>query len=75
VNIILEIIKPYTGKITGDYQNGFRDVRPVSIIRTIRVNRLRWFGYVQRMEDNKKKKKVLHMNLETARLRGRPRNR
>jgi hypothetical protein len=27
------------------------------------------------MEENKKKKKVLYMNLETTRLRGRPRNR
>jgi len=41
---------------------------------TIRLNRLRWFGYVQRMEENRIPKKVLHMNLET-RLRGRPRNR
>jgi len=29
VNIILEIIKPYIEKITGDYQNGFRDGRYV----------------------------------------------
>ena len=28
-NIILEKIKPYIEKITGDYQNGFRDVRSV----------------------------------------------
>jgi hypothetical protein len=28
-NIILEKIKPYSEKITGDCQNGFRDGRPV----------------------------------------------
>jgi len=28
-NIILEKIKPYIEKITGDYQNGFRDGRSV----------------------------------------------
>ena len=32
-------------------------------------------GHVQRMEENKIPKKVLYMNLETIRLRGRPRNR
>jgi len=35
---------------------------------------LRWFGHVQRMEENSPKK-VLYMNLETTRLRCRPRNR
>jgi len=29
MNIILEKIKPYIEKITGDYQNGFRDGRSV----------------------------------------------
>ena len=41
----------------------------------IRLNRLRWFGHVQRMKENKIPKRVLHMNLGTTRLRGRPRNR
>jgi hypothetical protein len=39
------------------------------------LNRLRWFGHVQRMEENRIPKRVLYMNLGTTRLRGRPRNR
>jgi hypothetical protein len=39
------------------------------------LNRLQWFGNVQRMEENRIPKRVLHMNMETTRLRGRPRNR
>jgi len=42
---------------------------------TIRLNRLCWFGHVQRMEGNRIHKRVLYMNLETMRLRGRPTNR
>ena len=45
------------------------------MLETIRLNRLRWFGHVQRMEENRIPKRVLHMNLGTTRLRGRPRNR
>jgi len=45
-----------------------------TITETIRLNRLRWFGHVQRMEENRITKRVLYMNLGT-RLRGRPRNR
>ena len=40
-----------------------------TITETIRLNRLRWFGHVQRMEENRIPKKLLYMNLET-RLRG-----
>ena len=46
-----------------------------TIIETIRLNRLRWFGHVQRMEGNRIPERVLYMNLGTTRLRGRPRNR
>ena len=42
---------------------------------TIRLNKLRWFGHVQRMEENRIPQKVLYKNLETTRLRGRLRNR
>jgi len=41
----------------------------------MRLNRLHWFGHVQRVEENRIPKKVLYMNLETTRLRVRPRNR
>jgi hypothetical protein len=47
-------------------------VKKPTITETIRVHRLRGFGYVQRMEENRIPKS---MNLETTRLRGRPRNR
>ena len=50
-------------------------VKKPTIIETIRLNRLRWFGHVQRMEENRIPKRVLYMNLGTTRLRGRPRNR
>jgi hypothetical protein len=45
------------------------------ITETIRLNRLCWFGHVQRMEENRIPQTVLYMNLATKRLKGRPRNR
>jgi hypothetical protein len=45
------------------------------ITETMKLNILGWFGHVQRMEENRIPRKVLYMNLETMRLRGRPRNR
>jgi len=39
------------------------------------LSRLRWFGHVQRIEENRIPKKVLYMNLGTTILRGRARNR
>jgi len=51
------------------------NVKKPTIIETIRLNRLCWFGHVQRMEENRIPQRVLHMNLGTTRLRGRPRNR
>jgi len=44
-------------------------------METISLNRLRLFGHVQRMEENRILKRVLDMNVGTTRLRGRPRNR
>jgi len=46
-----------------------------TIIETIKLNRLCWFGHVQRMEENRIPKRVFYMNLGTTRLRCRPRNR
>ena len=53
----------------------YASVRKPTIIETIRLNRLHWFGHVQRMEENRIPKRVLYMNLGTTRLGGRPRNR
>jgi hypothetical protein len=50
-------------------------VKNPTITETIRLHRLRWFGHVQRMEENRIPKRVLYMNLESTALRGRPRNR
>ena len=46
-----------------------------TIIETIRLNRLRRFGHVQRTEEGKIPKRISYMNLETTRLIGGPRNR
>jgi len=53
----------------------YASVKKPTVIEIIRLNRLRWFGHVQRMEGNRIPKGVLYMNLGTTRLRGRPRNR
>ena len=50
-------------------------LKKLTITETIWLNRLCWFGHVQRMEENRIPKRLLYMNLGTTRLRGRPRNR
>ena len=52
----------------------YKMLKKPAIGERIRINRLRWFGHVQRMEENRISKNVLNINLET-RVRGRPRNR
>jgi hypothetical protein len=42
-------------------------VKNPTITETIRVHRLRWFGHVQRMEENRIPKRVLSMKLEATR--------
>ena len=49
-------------------------VKNRTITETIRLNRLCWFGHVQRMEENRISKRVLYMDLGKTRLGGRPRN-
>ena len=46
-----------------------------TITETLRLNRLCWFGHVQRMEGSRISKLVLCINLEKTRLRDRPRKR
>jgi hypothetical protein len=53
----------------------YAGVTKPTIIKTIRLNRLGWFGHVQRLEENRIPKRELNTNLGTARMRGRPRNR
>jgi hypothetical protein len=50
-------------------------IKKPTISETVRLHRLHWFGHVQRMEENIIPKRGLYMNLETTRLRGRPKNR
>jgi hypothetical protein len=42
-------------------------VKKLTIIETIRFNRLHWFGHVQRVEGNRIPKRLLYMNLGTRR--------
>jgi hypothetical protein len=53
----------------------YASVKKPTVIETVRLNRLHWFGHVERVEGNGIPKRVLYMNLGTTRLRGRPRNR
>ena len=53
----------------------YATVKKPTIIETVMLNRLHWFGNVQRMEENRIPKTGLYMNFGTRRLRGRPRNR
>jgi len=39
-------------------------VKKPTIIETLRLNRLCWFGHVQRMEENRIPQRVLYMNWE-----------
>jgi hypothetical protein len=50
-------------------------VKKPTVIEIVRLNRLCWFGHVQRMRENRIPKRVLYINLGTTRLRCRPRNR
>jgi len=49
-------------------------IKKPTIVETVRLNRLRWFWHVQRIEENRIPKRVLYMNLRTTTLRCKPRN-
>ena len=53
----------------------YANIKKPTKTETIRLHRLRLFGHVQRMEENRISKRVVYMNMETTRPRGRPRNR
>jgi len=53
----------------------YASIKKPTITETVRLNRLRWFGHVQRVEGNRIPKRVLYTNQGTTRLRGRPTNR
>jgi hypothetical protein len=53
----------------------YANVKKLTIIETVSLNGLHWFGHVQRVEGNRIPKRGLNMNLGTKRLRDRPRNR
>ena len=42
----------------------YASVKKPTIVKTVRLNRLRWFGHVQRMEENRIPNRVLYMNFE-----------
>jgi hypothetical protein len=50
-------------------------VKKPTITKTTGLHRLRWFGHVQRNEENSIPKRVFYVNVELTGLRGRPRNR
>jgi hypothetical protein len=45
----------------------YASVKKPAIIETIKLNRLHWFGHVQRVEENRIPRRVLYMNLGTTR--------
>ena len=47
----------------------YASVKKPTIIETVRLSRLRWFGHVQRMEESRIPKRVLHMNLGNNKIR------
>ena len=46
----------------------YASVKKPIAIETVRLNRLYWFGHVQRMEKNKTPKRVLYMYFETTKV-------
>ena len=79
----MEVYRRTLGPVYGNEKENWRiltneeiyvSVKKSTIIETVSLNRLLWFGHVQRMEENRIPKRVLYMNLGTTRLRSRQRN-
>ena len=47
----------------------------LDILSLVRVSRLKWIGYVNRMDSKRKVSQVFNNNPQGSRLRGRPKNR
>ena len=58
------------GRITGDELRGRLGLEDIGVV--MRRGRLRWFGHVERMEENNWVKRVRGVNVEGAVARGRP---
>jgi hypothetical protein len=69
------IVNLYTSAIALGEKKLFAILKKPTITETVRLHRLRWFGHVQRMGENRIPKRELYMNLESTRPRNRPRNR
>jgi hypothetical protein len=70
------LVKTFNIKFLKNYVQGiiYVIVKKPTITETIKL-RLCWFGHAQRMEENRIPKRVLYMNSESTRRRGKPRNR
>jgi hypothetical protein len=64
----------YTGRVRTN-QEIEALIKEENIVRFIKSQRLAWYGYVNRMEDNKNVKAVMKWNPFDRRSRGRPKTR